>query len=274
MGFPTWTLIGMAVSILAALLAVGMALLGQSPGTLRRLNMDGVRLGMRVRTYTGWGFSFILLAIGFFLAGVPLDSQVEPAAGQLPQATSAEDVIALSTPLTETELEEPLETATVRSTVSTGAFGQPSEATGAGSTPTSPVAEFTATAEIDATGTLADPNVDTPTPSRTTAPTATPTETLAPTQTLTPTPSATPTQTPSPTLTPTPVEGDTALIATNGSTLWVRRTPGGAPLVIVRDSDLVLLLAGHANQGGIEWQEVQTLEGFRGWVQNEFLVFE
>jgi hypothetical protein len=67
------------------------------------------------------------------------------------------------------------------------------------------------------------------------------------------------------------VVGETATVNTNGSTLWVRRAPGGAELVIVRDGDLVLLLPGRANQGGILWQEVQTLAGFSGWVQLEFL---
>jgi hypothetical protein len=42
-------------------------------------------------------------------------------------------------------------------------------------------------------------------------------------------------------------------------------------LVIVLDGEVVLLLAGRANQGGILWQEIQTLPGYSGWVQLEFL---
>ena len=132
-------------------------------------------------------------------------------------------------------------------------FGQPAEPT---VTPTSPVAADTPTPDGEETGPNAapsgtlDPSV---TPSRTVAPSATPTASSVPTETATPTPSPSPTQSPTPTLTPTPITGATATISTNGSTLWVRRTPGGTPLVIVTDGELVILLPGHANQG---WHRV------------------
>ena len=271
MGFPTWTLIGMGVSILLALIAVGLSLLGQSPGTIRRLNLDNSRLVGRVRAYTGWGFALLLMTIGFFLAGVPLGSIPEPTAS-LPEATQVAGTTPEATPLAAatTAVETDLEP-TVRNTVSTGAFGQPA-ATEAGPTPTSPIAEDSPTPEAETDEQESAEGDETATPSQTAVPTSTPTETLVPTATLTPTPSSTPTQTPSPTLTPTPIDGDTAEIVTNGSTLWVRRTPGGAPLVIVRDGDVVLLMSGHANQGGIEWREVRTVDGFLGWVQTEFLI--
>jgi hypothetical protein len=71
--------------------------------------------------------------------------------------------------------------------------------------------------------------------------------------------------------TPTPIEAETAVIDTQGSTLWVRRTPGGQQLVIVADQDVVILSTGHAHQGGLLWQEIVTVSGVKGWVQNEFL---
>ena len=271
MGFPTWTLIGMGAAILAALIAVGLAFLGQSPTTIRRLSLARARLDMRVRSLTGWGFAFILLAIGFFLAGVPLGPADEPVS-QLPEptATDVDDAVVTQIPLAEI-IEEEI-TPTSRSTVSTGAFGQPAEAT---ITPTSPVSANSPTPEEAETGSVeTDSGTQEPsvTPSRTVAPTATPTASSVPTEPATPTPSPSPTQTATATLTPTPITGDTATISTNGSTLWVRRTPGGTPLVIVTDGELVVLLPGHANQGGIEWQEVQTLAGLQGWVQTEFLL--
>jgi hypothetical protein len=72
-------------------------------------------------------------------------------------------------------------------------------------------------------------------------------------------------------VTPTPIEGDTAQINTQGSTLWVRRTPSGQPLALASDGDTVILLPGHANQAGIMWQEVSTVNGVTGWVQLEYL---
>jgi len=53
--------------------------------------------------------------------------------------------------------------------------------------------------------------------------------------------------------------------------LWVRRTPGGQPLTLVADRDIVILSSGHAHQGGVLWREVRTVEGVLGWVQEEFL---
>jgi hypothetical protein len=74
-----------------------------------------------------------------------------------------------------------------------------------------------------------------------------------------------------PTLTPTPISGKTAAVNSGGSTIWIRRSPGGQNLVLVQDNDIVLVLPGHANQGGSLWQEVSTLDGFSGWLLEEFL---
>ncbi|MEW5988452.1 MAG: hypothetical protein AB1791_17620 [Chloroflexota bacterium] len=248
MGFPTWTLWGMGLSALGALIWLTLALIAQTPRFLRRLGLSGFRLDLRVRAFTGYALAFLLLAIGFFLAGVPL---VEPAAdtlsqqpaatapaGQLPTQVAAVTVTPSPTP-----------TATPRLTPETGAFGQPlaeQTTTPAGETPVSPTNTATLAPALS---------------------TATPTPTPSPTQTATPSP----TITPSPTLTPTPITGRTAVVTTGGSTLWVRRIPAGETLVLLQDGDLVILLSGHANHGGVLWQEISTVGGIAGWVPAEYL---
>jgi hypothetical protein len=72
MGFPTWTLWGMGLAGFGALVAIALALLGQSPRLLARLNLVNQRLDRRVKAFTGYGLALLLLAMGFFLAGVPL----------------------------------------------------------------------------------------------------------------------------------------------------------------------------------------------------------
>jgi hypothetical protein len=72
-------------------------------------------------------------------------------------------------------------------------------------------------------------------------------------------------------LTPTPIEDPVSTINTGGSTLWVRRSPGGANIALVRDGDIVILRSGRANRDGVLWQEIMTVEGVTGWVQTEFL---
>jgi hypothetical protein len=72
MGFPTWTLWGMGLAGFGALAAIALALLAQSPRLLARLNLSGQRLDRRAKTLTGYGLALLLLAMGFFLAGVPL----------------------------------------------------------------------------------------------------------------------------------------------------------------------------------------------------------
>ncbi|MFQ5436132.1 MAG: hypothetical protein ACE5FD_14765, partial [Anaerolineae bacterium] len=72
-------------------------------------------------------------------------------------------------------------------------------------------------------------------------------------------------------VTPTPIEGETAVISTQGSTLWVRRSPGGQELALVHDGDIVLLRSSYANRGGILWREISTVNGDIGWVQEQYL---
>ena len=95
----------------------------------------------------------------------------------------------------------------------------------------------------------------------------------APQTSSTPTtvPSPTPTQTPSPTITPTPITGETAVVSSGGSTVWITRSPGGQNLTLVRDGDIVLILSGHANQAGLLWREVTTVNGILGWIQEAYL---
>jgi hypothetical protein len=88
---------------------------------------------------------------------------------------------------------------------------------------------------------------------------------------LTSTPTPTPEATPTPSLTPTPISGETAVVTTGGGTIWLLRSPGGQNLELLHNADIVILHSGHANQGGILWQEISTLSGFRGWLQEEFL---
>lgn len=75
MGFPTWTLWGMGLSALGALVAIALALLAQSPRMLTRLNLTGQRLDLRAKAFTGYGLALLLLAMGFFAAGVPLSAE-------------------------------------------------------------------------------------------------------------------------------------------------------------------------------------------------------
>jgi hypothetical protein len=91
MGFPEWTLWGMGLAIAGALLALILSLLGQSPGILRRVGLGGSRLELRVRAFTGYALALLLLAIGFFIAGVPLGLQTDQSesSAQLPATDGA-----------------------------------------------------------------------------------------------------------------------------------------------------------------------------------------
>jgi len=298
MGFPTWTLYGMGIGAFAALVMIALAYIGQSPRFMRKLGLDIYRLDLRVRAFTGYAFAFLLIAFGFFLAGVPLDGAVGVGAALVGETATptgpASDVAGDSidgengeADAQEDDLDEltsALPSATFtrpaqNSTPVTGAFGGPppgaSTATATESTTETEDAEPEATAENDAVS---------PTPRLTNtvgASTGTPTSLPAGTTTSTPssTPSPTPTETPSPTVTPTPtftptpIVGETAVVDSNGSNVWVYRSPGGQQLTLVGDGDVVILLPGHANQGGVLWQEIMTVEGFSGWIEASFLEF-
>jgi hypothetical protein len=258
----------MGLSALGALLAIVLAYIAQMPRFLKRTGLSVYRLDLQVRSFTGYALALLLLAMGFFLAGVPLGPQ------------PAGEVVVVATPTSTPPSGEPAVMLTPEMddltplpaafTPETGAFpGVPPElqtpssegeagsdaAEGETVTPTPPV--------VAATGTA------TAAPLATAAATAAATATATPTNTPTLTP--TPTQTPTPTMTPTPIEGQTAVINTQGSNVWVRRMPGGQTLFLVSDREVVILLPGRANQGGVLWREISNLDGLTGWIQAEFL---
>lgn len=260
----------MGVTGLGALIAIALAYMAQSPRFLARIGLAGARLDLRVREFTGYALAFVLLAFGFFLAGVPLGTSASDVAGATAVPTGVPEetaVAAVATPPPDLDAavdsETPVATGAPRLTPESGAFGGP------------PPAAAAATAETDADSTTVPPSADDATAPAEATVTATPIPTTTAAATTTPlptgTPTDTPTVTPTPTLTPTPIVGETAVIQTGGSTLWVRRSPGGQQLTLVRNGDVVILTSGHANRGGILWQEVRTVDGVLGWVQEEFL---
>ncbi len=265
----------MGLAAAGALVAIGLAYIGQSPRFMRRVGLDIYRLDLRIRTFTGYAFALLLLALGFFLAGVPLGEMPagnENVAEITPEATATPTLSSLP----EEGLAEvtpgslPSATPTIgatSSTPATGAFGgRPpgsDDATPAVDAPEGAPTAEAATTEAEAT----DPAPPPPTP--TSEPEITPTATETPTAT----PSPTPTDTPTPTVTPTPITGATAQVDASGSNVWVYRSPGGQQLLLVADGDIVILLAGHANQGGVLWQEIQTVNGQVGWIEEIYLAF-
>ena len=264
MGFPDWTLWGMGLSLAGALLALILALLGQAPGFLKRTGLSGAKLEQHVRAYTGYALALVLLAFGFFIAGVPLGSNnpVEPQISDTQQPEQEQLTLATDTPTGEpSEDEVASEDASVTpATPETGAFsGPPPEIIE--EELASPDPELNVSPFAGETGESESPGLSTSTPSPTL---------VRPTNT----PSATPTSTASPTLTPTPILSETAVVDTAGSTIWVVRSPGGQNLVTVTDGDLVIVLPKHANQGGILWRQIRTVKGIVGWVQEQFLNYD
>jgi hypothetical protein len=274
MGFESWTLWGMGLAALGSLLAIGLALMAQSPRFLKRAGLAGYQLETRARLFTGYGFALLLLAIGFFLAGVPLGEEAAPA-----------PVADLNVPLTADNggAEDAGADGALTPEVA-GPITTPMPASGAFDAPPPPLDTAVDSQTADATEAAASaPGM---TPNATGLPaagagTATPTvlaPTPTPSATATPTPTSTPTSTPTvtatPSLTPAPVEGPTAVVRSGGNSVWIRRMPGGQALVMVRHNDTVVLLSGRANQGGILWQEINTPDGTIGWIPLEFLLIE
>lgn len=251
----------MALTAFGALVMLVVAYVAQSPKLLRRLGLSGSRLDLKARTFTGYALALLLLAFGFFIAGVPLGTQspVTEVAIATPIVDSNESgamvLVASATPEIISEalsnIEDPPE---IDSTIQpvTGAFAGP------------PASAQTATAEV-----IAASQEDAPTATATPLPSATPTSTQ--TASPTPTPSPTATVTPTPTMTPTPIFEETAVINTGTSTLYVKRTPGGRDIAILSGGDVVVLLPGHANVGGTLWREVSTVDGTIGWVSESYL---
>jgi hypothetical protein len=289
MGFPAWTLWGMGLAAFAALLLIALAYIAQTPSALRRLGLDIYRLDLRVRAFTGYAFALLLLAFGFFLAGVPLspgpvDSSdvdgavdVTESAAATVSGASGNPVGPVATSADATLSSLTITPAATSSTPVSGAFGGPPPAIA------TRAAEETATAASES-GEPAAEN-ETPaqegeetaaaeTPAATDAPSATPTSTPTITPSPTPTSSPTPTVTPTPTQTPTPIVGETAVVNGDGGSVWIYRSPGGQQLALVADGELVILLPGHASQGGVLWQEVMTVNGVTGWIDASFLILE
>jgi cytoskeletal protein RodZ len=280
MGFPTWTLIGMGVTAVLALLMTVLAYLAQSPRALVRLGLVGQRLDLRVKLFTGYALASLILMLGFFLAGVPLDTSAMATAASTPATETASiqlpsddtgamgelpptAVVSDSSQNTETETIDE----NTAQTPSSGAFGGPPPS----SSDEVATEEIPPSATPEQVGPSATPDgdeVETAVPTtQSNGEASTATALPSPTTTNTPLPTATPT----PTITPTPIQGITGTINTDGSTLWVRRSPGGQNLVIVQDNEIVLMENGRANQGGILWREIRTVSGIVGWIQAEFL---
>lgn len=253
----------MGLTLLGALLILGLALFIQTPALARRNGLP-----FSVRTLTGYAFALILLAIGFFVAGVPVGQTTTPTVTTNLTATPTsqfDNVVILPSP---TSAETEVEVTTPPLTPITGAFGGPPPTQITPTLTTTLTLTEEPTADEDETVTATATARPTNTPSATS--TASPTTTASPTPTITPSPTPTPT----PTWTPTPITGPTAQVASNGSTLFVRRYPGGTETItFVNDGDTVLLLPGRANQGGILWQEISTVNGIEGWVPYELLDF-
>ncbi len=266
MGFPQWTLWGMGLSIFGALLALGYALYMLSPSRQLSYQIEPYLRDSRLRMATTVAFALLLLTVGFYVAGVPIGEQPIEAAVPVQDA-------AVSEVLTVADLEAANSAETSQAAPSaSGAFAAPLPQDDA-AVESAVVDEGGDSAETPADSQADAEPTSTPEPDATATPVPTPTNTPLPTATPTQTPTPLPTATPTPTLTPTPIVGDTAQVATGGSTLWVKRSPGGQNLVILRDGETVILQPGNANQAGLLWKEVMTVQGVSGWVQSEFLDF-
>lgn len=256
----------MGLSALGALIAIALAFLAQSPRMLTRFKLNNQRLDLRARALTGYGLALLLLAFGFFVAGVPLDSgATEAAATGMGGEGLAAGTIDASATLTET----------LSIGGDSGAMvGLPTPASSGGSGAmiglATPAPELTGTLPISGTAEFTlPPGAETGEPAATAAAEGTD----APTATPTPPPTATATPTPAPTLTPTPIFGPTALVGDETSNLPVRQLPGGAVLVVLVRGDVVLPLSGHAFHTGEVWREISTVNGVIGWVPERFLVY-
>ncbi len=117
-----------------------------------------------------------------------------------------------------------------------------------------------------------------PTPTFTVTPTFTPTPTFTSTPTLTPTIQATITLIPTATFTAVPTATPTATpitaVVNYPFGLNLRANPQtSAPVLLVLDEgDVVIVLAGNEQNGGLQWQEVRFEETV-GWVAADFIEF-
>ncbi len=253
----------MGLSVLGAIFFTLLAYIAQSPRTLMQLGLTGHHLELRVKAFTGYALACLLLLLGFFLAGVPL----EPLGGETAVATPTIIAAASQSPggtIVPITIEADNTRAPTRQiagtrTPSSGAFGGPPPGLQTEETPE----DTEETAVIEPT----EPAPATPTPDNDFTPTPV---TSTPTPTITPSPTATPT----PTITPTPIDGDTAVIDIGAGTIWVYRSPGGQQLVVLENGATVILENGRANRDGLIWQKISTVKGVIGWVEEQFLAFE
>lgn len=267
----------MALTGVGALITISMAFAALSPRYLSRSGLGANQIHPRVRVLIGYTLALLLLGFGFFLAGVPIgDEAVQLRATTASQAdtgaAASESPVALPS-ATSTAAAAASATSSVAvnsaSTRTSGAFAGPPPGLSS-PTPTGEVGAESTQAPSEAGTPAAAVPTDTPTATATSTATPQPTGTAPPSATATAT--ATPTVSPTPTITPTPIEGQTAVINTGSSTLWIRRSPGGQTLSLVQGGDIVILMPGHANQGGQLWRQVMTVKGEVGWVQEEFLL--
>lgn len=262
----------MGFSLIGALITVAYSLYIQSPNRQHlTAQIEPYRKDARVRALTTVAFAFLLLSVGFYIAGVPLGTTSTAVEQTDAVADASSDVEALAIVTVEGNL-------VVSRTPVTGAMGAPlvvdENEVDAGQVEESvdlvePVQADEAVAVVEDVESADQPD-STPMP-----PTETPTETPTPTRTPTPLPTntPTPTQSPTPTLTPTPIDEPTGFVNTGGSTLWVKSTPGGNNLILLQDGDTVILMPGNANHTGVIYKQIKTVDGTVGWAQREFLAF-
>lgn len=261
MGFPLWTLVGMGLSVVGAIFFTLLAYIAQSPRTLMQFGLVGYHLELRVKMFTGISLACLLLLMGFFIAGVPL----EPILGETAVATpTPATVVAAQNPVPAAT--QPLTTADNTPQAATQAEGTRIPSSGAFGGP--PPSAQTEAAPLEAGGTAVSSPTAVPNTPEPIDESTRPAETPTPTTTPSPTPTATPT------ITPTPIEGATAVIDIGSGTIWVHRSPGGQQLALAANGDVVILENGRANRDGRIWQKIRTVKGLTGWVEAQFLAFE
>jgi len=250
----------MGLAAVGALVAILLAFLAQSPRLLSRLKLTGRRLDLRARALTGYGLALLLLAMGFFLAGVPLDANGGPTVAEVTELPGLGAAVA-------TELAEKTIAAGNGGSQSGAMIGLPTATPGGASGAMGGLITPQATLEPGdiITGTIETTAEAVAPPAATDAP---------PAATATRAPTVTPTPSPTPTATATPILVPTARINDETSTLPVRRLPNGPVLVVLTRGDTVIPRTGNAFHGGEVWKEVQTVDGVIGWVPERFLDYE
>lgn len=263
----------MGLSAFGALVCIALAYLALSPNFTQRNRALAAQLVARLRLLTGVALALLLMGLGFFLAGVPLDGT----ASATPTAVAGTDSLANN------DAETPSNTAVLTATVTIDNAASAADNTTLATVapqPTSSTPESGAFARPDEDEGEGEGNNDdnsvpaTPTqPNATAVPLPTSTPSPTPTPSNTPTATPTPTITPTPTFTPTPYSGPTAEITLGGGTIWLRQSPAdnAAQVVLVNDNTAVIPTGRRANLAGIAWTEVQTGDGITGWVRTEFL---